>query len=97
MSSEDEYTGGRRTMDECTELSELCPVEATVLGYIPNLGASVFFAIVFGILLSYCVGVTVWKRTWTYSAGLTIGLLLETAGMLFLSVLHSSSCFCLSP
>ncbi|KAG9251916.1 RTA1 like protein-domain-containing protein [Emericellopsis atlantica] len=37
------------SFDSCTELSPQCPVEATVLGYRPNLGSSYFFAIAFGI------------------------------------------------
>ncbi|KAK0391376.1 hypothetical protein NLU13_0877 [Sarocladium strictum] len=80
--SEAETTTHRKSYRECTEVSEFCPVEATVLGYTPNLGASVFFAVVFGTLLSASVFLAARKRTWSYSAGLTCGLLLETAGYL---------------
>lgn len=79
--SNDEPTR-RKSYNECSELSDFCPVEATVLGYAPNLGASIFFTVAFGIVLSASIFLTVWKRTWSYSAGLTAGLVLETAGSL---------------
>ncbi|RSM17108.1 hypothetical protein CDV31_004001 [Fusarium ambrosium] len=30
-------------------ISEVCPVEATTLGYNPNLGANIFFVVAFGL------------------------------------------------
>ena len=74
--------GGRRTasFDDCTELSPLCPVEATVLGYTPNLGSSVFFTIAFGLCLIAAAVLGVWKKTWTFGAALTAGLILEMSG-----------------
>ena len=71
----------RASFDECTDLSALCPAEATVLGYVPNKGSSIFFIICFAILFVSAVGIGVWKRTWTYAATLGAGLLLETIGM----------------
>ncbi|KAF4995307.1 hypothetical protein FGRMN_5206 [Fusarium graminum] len=68
------------SFDDCTDISALCPVEATVLGYVPNKGSSFFFTIAFGLLFLSAVGVGVWKRTWTYAATLGAGLLLETVG-----------------
>jgi hypothetical protein len=70
----------RLSFDQCTELSALCPVEATVLGYAPNFGASIFFAVCFGILLIIALTVSVWKRTWSYGAAISVGLLLELCG-----------------
>lgn len=70
----------RQSFDQCTELSALCPVEATVLGYIPNLGSSIFFALTFGLCTIAAAGLGVWKRTWTYGAAITCGLVLETVG-----------------
>jgi len=66
--------------DTCTELTPQCPVEATVLGYKPNLGSSYFFAIAFGLCTIAAGGLGIWKRTWTFSAAITLGLLLETLG-----------------
>ena len=70
-----------KSYDECTELSASCPVEATVLGYTPNLGNSIFFALCFGLITIAAAVLGVWKRTWTYGAAITAGLVLETCGM----------------
>lgn len=72
----------RASMKVCTEISDLCPVEYTVLGYYPNLGSSIFFSIAFGICTIAAAYLAVWKRTWTYSAPVFVGLLLETLGEL---------------
>jgi hypothetical protein len=74
------YARRPATFDTCTEISDLCPVEATVLGYVPNKGSSIFFTICFAILFFSAVGIGIWKRTWTYAATLGAGLLLETIG-----------------
>lgn len=71
----------RHSYDDCTEVSDFCPVEATVLGYYPNYEASIFFTVCFGILTIAALVLGVWKRTWTYAATITSGLLLETCGM----------------
>lgn len=64
----------------CTEVSALCPVGLTVLGYYPNLGANAFFAAGFGLCLIGLIGVGVWKKTWGYSSALVVGCALEFAG-----------------
>ncbi|KAM0563401.1 hypothetical protein ACHAPJ_001122 [Fusarium lateritium] len=68
------------SFDDCTDITALCPVSATVLGYVPNKGSSIFFTIGFAILFFSAVGLGVWKRTWTYAATLGAGLLLEMIG-----------------
>ncbi|KAL7807298.1 RTA1 like domain-containing protein [Trichoderma gracile] len=75
---------------DCTEVSALCPVEATVLGYYPNLGSGIFFAIVFGILTVGSLVLGIWKKTYTYAIGLSIGLLLEMLGYIGRIQLHSN-------
>jgi hypothetical protein len=72
--------GGRRRFQACTEVSQFCPVEYTVLGYYPNLGSGIFFSIAFGLLLIVCTYLTVRKRTWSYGSYIIAGLILETAG-----------------
>ncbi|ATY62553.1 RTA1 domain [Cordyceps militaris] len=64
----------------CVQVTEDCPVAATVLGYYPNLGSGYFFTIMFGFCLIGTVVLGVSKRTWTFTAALTCGLILETAG-----------------
>ncbi|GJN69796.1 hypothetical protein PLIIFM63780_000007 [Purpureocillium lilacinum] len=79
-------TGAR--MKDCTEVSFACPVEGTVLGYYPNLGSGIFFAIAFALCLFAAAGLGAWKRTWTYCAAITVGLILETAGYVGRILLH---------
>lgn len=71
----------RHSYDECTEVSAFCPVEATVLGYYPNKGGNIFFALCFGVLTIASLVLGIWKRTWTFAATLTAGIFLETCGM----------------
>lgn len=80
----------RRSYGDCTEVGPYCPVEATVLGYTPNLGASIFFTIAFALLLIVNSFFSVRHRTWTYAAGLTCGLILETAGYVGRALMHSN-------
>ncbi|KAM5347934.1 hypothetical protein ACJ41O_007758 [Fusarium nematophilum] len=76
----DLYARRPASFDDCSEISALCPVEATVLGYVPNRGSSIFFTIAFGLCFLAAVSIGVWKRTWTYAAALGAGLLLEAIG-----------------
>lgn len=64
----------------CEEVSALCPVEATVLGYAPNLGASIFFTIGFALMGAATIWIGVRARTWTFMAALGMGCILEMAG-----------------
>ncbi|KAI1468833.1 RTA1-domain-containing protein [Daldinia caldariorum] len=72
----------------CTEVGPYCPVEATVLGYYPNLGVNAFLAAAFGLCIVGLVGTGIWKRTWGYSAALTAGCILEFAGYVARVLLH---------
>lgn len=68
------------SFEDCKDVSIYCPVEATVLGYIPNRGSSIFFAAAFGITLIATVYLSIRSRTWTYGATLATGLFLELVG-----------------
>ncbi|KAM0325803.1 hypothetical protein ACHAQA_007105 [Verticillium albo-atrum] len=70
----------RRPFDECSEVSLYCPVEATVLGYYPNFGANIFFAVAFGIAAVFSGYFGVKKRTWAYAVAVTGSAILEMAG-----------------
>lgn len=70
----------RASFMACEELSIYCPVEATVLGYAPNMGASIFFAVAFGLAAVATIGIGIWKRTWTFTAAVGLGAVLETMG-----------------
>jgi hypothetical protein len=66
---------------DCKEPGPYCPVEATVLGYYPNLGANAFLAAGFATCLIVLLITGIWKKTWGYSAALVAGCILEVAGM----------------
>lgn len=70
----------RHSFKTCVEVSDICPVEATVLGYYPNRGSGIFFAVAFALCMIAAAVLGVWKRTWTFGAAITVGLILETAG-----------------
>lgn len=65
---------------ECTQVSALCPVEATTLGYYPNKALNIFIAVAFGVAMILQLVIGVWKRTWTYTGFIVAGCALELAG-----------------
>ncbi|KOS23146.1 Sphingoid long-chain base transporter RSB1 [Escovopsis weberi] len=81
-------TTSHMSLRDCTDVSPFCPVSATVLGYYPNLGSGIFFALAFGLLLLASLILGIWKRTYTYCLGLTLGLILEMAGYVGRALLH---------
>ena len=64
----------------CTSVSQLCPVDQTVYGYAPNLGANVFFAVIFAITCIVNVVLGIRFRTWTYMIALGLGSFAEAVG-----------------
>ncbi|KAI2619048.1 RTA1-domain-containing protein [Hypomontagnella submonticulosa] len=74
----------------CEEVGPYCPVEATVLGYYPNLGVNAFLAAAFGLCMIGLIFTGIWKRTWGYSAALTAGCILEFAGYIARVLLHQN-------
>ncbi|KAI1095036.1 RTA1-domain-containing protein [Rostrohypoxylon terebratum] len=92
MSNSTNSTGApqRISYRYCSEVSPICPVEATVLGYYPNRGVNAFLAAAFGLCMIGLVTTGVWKRTWGYSAALTAGCILEFAGYISRVLLHAN-------
>ncbi|KAI8725709.1 hypothetical protein NCS52_00142600 [Fusarium sp. LHS14.1] len=70
------------SFDNCTEVSELCPIEATATGSILSLGAAVFFTGCFSLLLLLQVYFGIKARTWSFMIWLGIGTSLEILGHL---------------
>ncbi|KAK0636647.1 RTA1 like protein-domain-containing protein [Bombardia bombarda] len=64
----------------CNEVSPVCPVEATTLGYFPNKGINCFFAVGFGLAGLAALVLGTWTRTWSYMAFVAAGCTLELAG-----------------
>ena len=66
----------------CTYLSEACPVEFTIYGFLPNLGASWFFCIFFGIAFGFQFLQGLKWKNWTFMIALVWGCIAECVGML---------------
>lgn len=66
---------------DCLEISEFCPVEASIYGYYPSRAANYFFAIVFGILLLVQLAQGIKWRTRSFSIAMFFGCLGECVGM----------------
>ncbi|KAH6673937.1 RTA1 like protein [Plectosphaerella plurivora] len=78
MNRTGETTG--RLFKMCTEVTDICTVERTVLGYYPNFGANAFFAAAFLLFAAASGGIGVWKKTWTFTVTVTGGTALEGVG-----------------
>lgn len=65
---------------QCLEVSPECPVDATLYGYTPVLGANVFFCALFGACFITTVITGIITKTWTYTLALGLGTFLEMAG-----------------
>ncbi|KAL2131407.1 hypothetical protein VTI74DRAFT_5140 [Chaetomium olivicolor] len=64
----------------CTEVTPMCPVQATTLGYYPNRGINIFFAIAYALATVVTLVLGTWKKTWSYMAFIAAGCALELAG-----------------
>ncbi|KAH8885537.1 RTA1-domain-containing protein [Thozetella sp. PMI_491] len=71
-------SGGRFYV--CKEVNQYCPVEATTLGYYPNVGINVFLAAGFGIAGVVTLVTGIWKKTYSYMGFIAAGCFLELAG-----------------
>ncbi|KAL1835440.1 hypothetical protein VTJ49DRAFT_6706 [Mycothermus thermophilus] len=64
----------------CTEVTPTCPVERTTLGYYPNRGINIFFAIGYFAALVTALVLGLRTKTWSYTAFVAAGCALEVAG-----------------
>lgn len=65
---------------ECTEVSEVCPVKLTTLGYYPNKPLNIFCAVAFGLALIIQLVLGIWKKTYAFTGFVVAGCALEVAG-----------------
>lgn len=54
------------TVADCKNITPLCPVDQTIYGYYPNLGANAFFLALFAILCAVNIAQGIKYKTWTY-------------------------------
>ena len=59
---------------------DLCPVDYTPYGYLPNLGANISFAVLFGIALLVHTWMGVKGRNWFFMACVNVGCLSAVVG-----------------
>lgn len=71
-----------QSYDNCKDVSPECPVEASLYGYAPNLGANVFYAIIFAVcaLIQLYFTCRYWKLWKGFSILVCVGCVLESAG-----------------
>lgn len=75
---------------DCTKISPDCPVESSIYGYYPNLGANAFFAAAFGIFAIIHVFFGVRYRSWTYLIAMAVGCGTECLGYVGRVLLHGN-------
>jgi uncharacterized membrane protein len=78
------------TYRTCHEISAQCPASATTYGYVPNLGASVFFTAWFGVLLVLSLFLGIRSRAWTYTIALGLGAVLEMLGYIGRDIMNQN-------
>lgn len=66
--------------DWCVEVGPECPVEGTLYGYYPSLGANAFFAAFFGLCCIANLVFGIRYKTWTFMIALCLGCLGEVVG-----------------
>lgn len=70
------------TYDTCDEVSDLCPVEATIYGAELSKGAAVFFGIAFLTCFIVQIYFGIRARTWSFLIWLGLGTIFECLGYL---------------
>lgn len=76
--------------DWCQSVSPECPVEGTLYGYAPNLGANAFFAAFFGIAFIFQIYFGIRYKTWTYMIAVGLGSVAECVGYIGRIMLHNN-------
>lgn len=74
----------------CTEVTPLCPVEATTYGYYPNLGLHSTLCAAFVICALLQIGFGVWHRSWTFMIALAGGSIMEAVGYVGRIMMHAN-------
>lgn len=72
----------------CTDVSPECPLEYTIYGYRPNLGANVFFATCFALCFVAHIGLGWYFRARGYAIAATLGCLGQSIGYAARARLH---------
>ena len=76
-------TNGTANTDFCVYVNSTCPVEATIYGYYPSLGANAFFLAIFAICFIWQIIAGITWRTWTYMIAMGLGCAGEAIGTIY--------------
>ncbi|KAF2847498.1 RTA1-domain-containing protein [Plenodomus tracheiphilus IPT5] len=76
--------------DFCEEVGPQCPVEGSLYGYYPSIGANGFFAGFFGLCLLIQLVLGIRYKTWTYLIALGLGCLGELIGYIGRIMLYNN-------
>jgi hypothetical protein len=76
--------------DTCTEITDYCPVDVSVYGYFPNLGANGFFLGFFALFALINLGLGVRYKTWSYMVALTAGCVCAAVGYAGRIIMHDN-------
>jgi len=76
--------------NSCTSVTPECPVDYTIYGYYPNLGANAFFCAYFAIFFIANTLITFRYKTWFYGILIMIGCGSEMAGYIGRIIMHSN-------
>lgn len=74
----------------CYEVSEQCPVENSIYGYFPSLGANCFFVVAFAMcgVLQLMFGIR--YKTWTYMVAMVLACVDQALGYVGRVILHNN-------
>lgn len=75
-------------MYNCMSVSAECPVEATIYGYYPNLGANTFFCVFFALCCIVQTFQGIKFKTWTFMAALSLSCFTECIGYVGRILMH---------
>ncbi|KAH0840515.1 putative RTA1 domain protein [Fonsecaea pedrosoi] len=73
---------------DCNEVSEQCPVEASIYGYYPTLGSNAFFSALFGLCFIINLGLGWRYRTWSYMTAMTLACISSCIGYVGRCLMH---------
>merc|ERR1711939_442754 len=76
--------------NNCTDITPECPVEDSVYGYFPSIGANAFFLGFFALFCVLNLGLGFRYKTWSYMVALSFGCLTETIGYVGRIIMHSN-------
>ncbi|KAI9711516.1 MAG: hypothetical protein M1820_002080 [Bogoriella megaspora] len=78
-------------MADCDKIEPpQCTVEASILGYLPNIGVNAFFAVALAIIGIVSMSLSVRWKTWSFGIVVFLGCLLETIGYIGRILTHQN-------